>query len=93
MRAGIVSVMAFLVAGCEAPRVAERFASTPASTQVCSFYIAAAAEAAQAHCKAAGANAELVGSLGQCDFPSGPGREYSFMTARYPTLYNYRCVR
>ncbi len=93
MRFAIAAAMGLLVGACEAPGVAEKFASTPVSIQVCSFYIRAATETAQSHCSATGANAELVGSLGKCEFPSGPGSQYSFMTSTYPVLYNFRCVR
>jgi hypothetical protein len=93
MRPVMAIGLGLLVAGCEMPRVAEKFAETPVSTQICSFYIDAATELAQAHCKASGVNAELVGRLGMCEFNSGPGREYQFWMTKYPTLYNCRCVR
>jgi len=93
MRAIAFILFGLSLSACEAPSIAEKFAETPVSTQVCSFYVRSATDTAQAHCSANGANAEMVGRLGTCDFNSGPGRQYSFMTAKYPDLYNFRCVR
>ena len=81
------------LAGCEAPRQAEVFGSTPASVAVCSYYVGDSFARAQQHCQAnGGKNAELVNS-GRCQFSNGPGADHQFMTGMYPFLSNFRCVQ
>ena len=89
--AGLVLIVSAY--GCAPPPVAETFGSSPASLAICSFDVGTAFNHAQRHCSAGNADAELVSEVGRCDFKSGSGREYTFLTAKYPTLYNFRCAK
>lgn len=89
----VVGIAAGLCGCGSPPRVAQSFGESPTSIAVCSFSSEAAFEVAQAHCRKDRANASLVGSVGQCDFGEGPGRQHTFLTATRPTLFNFRCEK